>query len=99
MDVRKGKQRGGRPRKKSEVFDFVALKWDTIKHSRESLTSILTAFATGEVTEGKLRIMTYGARALLAFLVAELGLDVNERLDKMEARLAQIELDRSTGRI
>jgi hypothetical protein len=94
MEKRKGKQKGGRPPKrpgkKTEVFDFAALPWDTIKRSRQSLTSILTAFATGEVAEGKLRVMIYGSRALLAFLEAERGLDLDARLDRLEKRVEEI---------
>jgi hypothetical protein len=97
-DTRKGAQKGGRPRKgagkKTEVFDFAALPWDTIKHSRQSLTRILTAFATGEVAEGKLRVMIYGSRALLAFLEAERALVLDERLAEIMRRLDEIEKQR-----
>jgi hypothetical protein len=98
-DTRKGAQKGGRPpRKKGEVFDFEALKWDSIKHSRESMTRLINAFASGSIAENKLRTVIYCARALLAFLESERGLVLDERFKVIEQRLAEIEKAKGAGK-
>ena len=100
-DIRKGVQRGGQgARKKTEVepFDFEALEWDTISHSRDSMSKIMTAFARGEMAESKLRPVVYTSKALLGFLESERTSardrqeqERDERVKKIVERLEALE--------
>jgi hypothetical protein len=85
---RRGVHRGGRPEKKSEVseFDFTTLVWSPANQALHSLTRLLTAFALGQVSEGKLRILIYGARALIPFF----ELEVDDRINALERQIEKI---------
>lgn len=90
MDKRKKAKRGGRPRKKTEVFDFAALRWDTAPHARGSIARLMAAFSTDEISEGVLRVLTYSARALLPFWEFERDSRIEERLAEVERMLDSI---------
>jgi hypothetical protein len=90
MDPRKGKKRGGRPPKKTEVFDFEALRWDTAAHARGSIARLMAAFSRSEISEGVLRVLTYSARALLPFWEFERDSRIEERLADVERMLESI---------
>jgi hypothetical protein len=89
-DTRKGAKRGGRPRKKTEVFDFGALKWGTAAHARQSIAHLMAAFSRDEISEGVLRVLTYSARALLPFWEFERDSRIEERLAEVERMLDSI---------
>lgn len=87
MPNRIGAQRGGRPRKKYEVFNFTALAWRTAEEIRDSIAQLQHGFATGLVTEGQHRSLIHGGRAQIHVLehLRNAALeDIEQRLDALE---------------
>lgn len=94
MKERKGKQRGGRPRKsppeKPEVFDFGSLRWDTAYYGKKSVIEICRAFDKGDLAEGKFKTLIYGARAIKEWGEEEREERVEAKLKELQAKVEEI---------
>ena len=87
---RKGKRRGGRPHKKTEVFDFDTLRWSTAPSARRSIVLLMSTFTRGGISEGTLRVLVYAGRALLPFMEYERDSRIEDRLSEIEKKLLEI---------
>lgn len=63
----------------------------TITEARRTMARFIKAYDAAELSESQYRAHVYGMRGLLDYLQAERVLDLETRLEALEAKIAQLE--------
>lgn len=95
MDERKGKKRGGRPRKSSpENGGVIELRLETIDEAKDTLAALMKGYQTSKVSETGLRAQVYAARALLDYFTAIRDNRLEDLVRGIDERLRALEKER-----